>query len=375
MASGRRLLTALIGAATLLAGAGAGARSAAAAGACDAERAVLGLGLAIRGGTLVVGEVDAGSPASRAGFRVGDELLQVNATVPRSCAQWASTLEDARDERMAVLVLVRRGRIDQPLLLPHTLLSPPLEPAEPAEVASAPPATVPPPGVAPVPVPEPTTGSAPVPAPAPAGSAPAAVPVPPPVPEADRPGPPLDRPGAPVAAEAKPPAIATPAPLPFDVPVSLEAVVRGLADLGTAEDPPRDLTSHREAVDEVRRQIETLAVRQAAPADVVVELRRIGRYHAAAVVAWSAMQGDQDLDRRSRRLPVAEGATVDFFGDSPAAGIVDEYAFLEATVSRQPARGPMGLEQSGKWRPAWARILLWERAAQELEALRARTGT
>lgn len=354
MASGRRLLSAILGAMMLA----AGAHDAAGAGACDAERAVLGLGLAVRDGALVVGEVDAGSPAARAGFRAGDELLQVNATVPRSCAQWADTLEEAREERMAVLVLVRRGRSDHPLLLPHTLLSPPLAPAE---VASAPPTTLPP---AAAPPPD-----------APVAATPPSAPPPPPAAEADRPGPPLDRPGTPAAAEAKPPAIATPAPLPADVPVSLEAVVRGLADLGTAEDPPRDLTSYREAVDEVRRQVETLAARQAAPADVVAELRRIGRYHAAAVVAWTAMEGDQALDRRSRRLPVAEGATVDYFADSPAAGILDEYGFLEGTISRQPARGPMGLEQSGKWRPAWARILLWERATQELDALRARTGT
>lgn len=294
------------------------------AASCDSERSRTGLTVAVREGDVAVAAVDAASPAARAGFRPGDVVLQVNDVVPRNCAQWGRAVEDAREDAKAVLVLVLRDGAEVPLALgAGTWVVPP----EPADVGT-PPAS---PGVAAAP--------------------------------------PVVRPGATTTTAPVRPATPPP-PLPPDVPVSVEGVLAGLERLAPPNDPPSDLTVYREAVARVRREIETLAARGAAPAAEVTALRRAVRHYEAAEIAWDAIEGERVEERRSRRLPVAENATVPYFGDSPAATVIDEFAFLDATVAREPTGGPLGIESSGLWRPVWARILLWERGAREVAALR-----
>ncbi len=91
--------------------------TAGAAGPCEEERAATGLVVGNHAGTLAVEAVDAGSPAARAGVQAGDVVAQVNATVPRACADWARTLREARRDHAAVLLLVRRGGAEMPLAL------------------------------------------------------------------------------------------------------------------------------------------------------------------------------------------------------------------------------------------------------------------
>src|SRR5262249_62090644 len=96
-------------------GAALWAAAAHAGGACDEGRGATGLALALRAGVLTVDVVDPGSPATRAGLRSGDVILQVNDVVPRSCAQFARALVAARDDHKALLVLGRRGDAESPL--------------------------------------------------------------------------------------------------------------------------------------------------------------------------------------------------------------------------------------------------------------------
>jgi hypothetical protein len=149
--------------------------------------------------------------------------------------------------------------------------------------------------------------------------------------------------------------------------------MRDLAALAPLDDPPTSLPAYRDAVLQARRAIETLASRGAAPDAVVAELRSVARYYEGAAVAWDAIEGDRAQDRRSRRLPVADNLAVPYFSDSPVASLLDEFDFLDATIARPP-RGVSLAEASGLWRPVWARLLLWERGAQALDALRARRG-
>ncbi len=315
MASGRGLI---------LVAALSAARLAFGAAACDEERATTGLAAVVRGGALVIGDVAPGSAAARAGFRTGDVVMQANDVVPRTCAQWARAVGAARDHAKALLVLVRRDDAEVPLALGA--------------------ATWVAPGLARVP----DTG--------------------------ERPGVPGPPPAPPPAAPARTPPPPPPAPLPPEAVVSVEGVVRDLAALAPLDDLPSSLPAYRDAVVQVRREIETLASRGAAPAEVVAELRSVARYYDGAAVAWEAMEGERGAERRSRRLPVAENLGVPYFSDSPVASLLDEFDFLDATVARQP-RGVSLAEASGLWRPVWARLLLWERGAQALDALRARLGT
>jgi hypothetical protein len=153
--------------------------------------------------------------------------------------------------------------------------------------------------------------------------------------------------------------------------VSIEGVVRDIAALAPPDTPPTSLPVYRDAVLHVRREVETLAARKAAPDDVVAELRSVLRYYEGAVVAWDAIEGDRERERLSRKLPVAESMTRPYFGDSPVASLLDEFDFLEATIARQPSGGQL-IEASGLWRPVWARLLLWERGARALDRLRVR---
>src|SRR4030095_16114619 len=109
-------------------------------------------------------------------------------------------------------------------------------------------------------------------------------------------GPP--RAAAPTRAAPPPP----PPPLPSDAAVSVDGVVRDLAALAPLGDPPTRPPASPRAALHVRREIETLASRNAAPADVVGELRSVARYYEGGVVAWGAIEGDREPGRRSRRL-------------------------------------------------------------------------
>jgi PDZ domain len=318
----------LISAATLAAALIA-ARAAFGADGCDEERGATGLGVAVQAGAVAVAAVAPDSPASRAGFRAGDVVLQANDVVPRTCAQWARAIGAARDGDKALLVLVRRGDAEVPLALGAATWRPP-------GLARAP-GTVPAPGTAGV--------------------------------EA-RPGSPEAPPPPPPARAATPP---PPPPLPADAAVSVDGVVRDLAALAPLDDPPTSLPAYREAVLHARREIETLASRNAAPAEVVADLRAVVRYYEGAAVAWGAIEGDREQERRSRRLPVPENLGVPYFSDSPVASLLDEFTFLDATIARQP-RGVSLVEASGMWRPVWARLLLWERGAQALNGVRDRLG-
>jgi len=291
---------------------------------CDAERPQTGLGTAVRDGQVTVIAVGTGTPAERAGFREGDAVLQVNAVVPHTCAQWGRAVAEARGEEKALLVLVLRDGAEVPLALGAGTWAPPAEAA--ARTAAE--------GVAGL---RTTTTTLPVRRPA--------SPLPPP-----------------------------PPPLPPDAPISFEGVVVALERLAPPDQPPSDLRAYGEAVRQVRREIETLAARGAAPPEQLAALRRASRHYEAAQVAWEAIEGPRAEERRMRRMPVAENAPVPYFADSPVATIVDEFDFLGATVAREPTGGPLGLESSGAWRPVWARLLLWERGAREVAALRSGRG-
>jgi PDZ domain len=290
------------------------ARTAFGADPCDEERTATGLGVAVQAGAVVVGDVAPESAGARAGFRAGDVIVQANDVVPRTCSQWVRAIGGANK---ALLVLVRRGDVEVPLALVAAVWRP-------AGVAGAP-------------------GQPPAPGTPPAES---------------RPGAPAP-PSAPVAAPARTAPPPPPPPLPADTAVSVDGVLRDLAALAP--------------VVHARREIETLAARNAAPPDVVGELRSVARYYEGAVVAWDAIEGDREQDRRTRRLPVPNSLAVPYFSDSPVASLLDEFSFLEATIARQP-RGISLAEASGTWRPVWARLLLWERGGQALDALRDRFG-
>jgi len=285
-----------------------------AGGACDEGRGATGLALALRAGVLTVDTVDPGSPAQRAGIRPGDAVLQANDVVPHTCAQFARALAAARDELKALLVLVRRGEAEVPLAFGAATWG-----APPAGAAAAPTA---PPSVA----------------------APATRPAPPP-----------------------------PPPLPPETAVSVDGVVRDVAALAPPDHPPTSLSAYRDAVVQVRREVETLAVRKAAPDDVVTELRSVLRYYEGAAIAWDAIEGYREREHLSRRLPVPDSLAVPYFTDSPVASLVEEFDFLDATVARPPSGGRF-VEASGLWRPVWARLLLWERGGQALDQLRNRIG-
>src|SRR5262249_50961094 len=68
-------------------------------------------------GGLEVAAVDPSSAAAESGLRTGDTLVQVNAVLLRSCADYARAIRDARDGKKALLVLVRRSEGTLPLAL------------------------------------------------------------------------------------------------------------------------------------------------------------------------------------------------------------------------------------------------------------------
>src|SRR5437762_7216614 len=96
----------------------AAAGSASAAGPCEEDRGQTGLALAVAAsGGLAVAAVDDDSAAAAGGFRVGDAVVQANGTLAGSCGEYARVVREARRERKAVLLLVRRADADVPLAL------------------------------------------------------------------------------------------------------------------------------------------------------------------------------------------------------------------------------------------------------------------
>lgn len=291
-----------------------GAASIAAASPCEEARSETGLAVVPRAGALVIAAVDAGSAAAQAGLREGDALAQVNATVPRTCADFARAVREARKERKALLVLVQRGDAAVPLAVAASTWK------EPAGTTVA------------------------------------------------------------TAAEHRTPAAppAPPPPLPPEVPVSLDGVVAGLKALTPADEPSTTLSAYRADLTRAAREIETLAARNAAPPETVERLRGVAHTAEAAAIAWDAMEALRERDHRPRRIPIPEAAAAPYFEDSPAAGVLDEFAFLRPTVAREPSSGRLGMgESSGLWRPVAARALLWERGRADLSHVTAapRAGT
>jgi hypothetical protein len=172
------------------------------------------------------------------------------------------------------------------------------------------------------------------------------------------------------AAPAVPP---PPEPLPLEVPVTVEEVVRGLDALVPAGRTPRQFSVYRQQVDRLGRQVETLAVRGTAAPEVLGGLRGALQPYQGAAVAWEAAEAAAERDHHPRRLPVNEMARAPYFEDSEAAAVLAAFPFLSVTVEREPRPGVIG-ESSGLWRPFQARGLLWERGRAEREALRGRLG-
>jgi hypothetical protein len=273
---------------------------------CEEGRGQSGLALAAAGGGLAVAAVEPDSPAAAGGLRVGDGVVQVNGAVPRTCGEFARAVREARRERRALLLLVRRGGAEAALAIAAAAWDRPLP------VVAAPPA---PPSVR--------------------------------------------------ALVATPP----PPPLPPGTDVSLDAVTAGLAALVPADRPPTRLAVYRDEVWRLRREVETLAARDAVPAGVAAGLRTVCRYHEAALVAWGAAEGQRERERRPRHVPAADAAPAPWFEGSEVAALLDEFAFLRVAVARDPSPALMVGESAGLWRPLQARALLWERGREELARL------
>ena len=301
MAARRRLIVA----ATLLAATGAhGAPS------CEEEHGRTGIAVAVREGAVVVGTVAPESPAAENGLAPDDVLVQANATVLRSCGDWARAARDARRERKALLLLVRRGDQDRAVVLPVATWGPP-------------------------PVEEPARASA----------------------------------HGPRTFAAAPP----PPPLPDDVAVSVPSVVRTLTGLADPDVATDSLTAYHLRVVDARRQIETLDARHAASAEWLGELRRVVRLHEAADVAWAAVEEARERQHRPRHLPFAEEVSAPYFEESEPAALIDEFPVLRQAVVTEPSPG-LGGERSGAWRPLLARRLLWEQARTATTGLAGRPG-
>ena len=298
MADARRLIT-LVAVAT--------AGTAVAAGPCEEGRGQTGLALGGTG-TLTVAAVDDDTPAAAGGIRVGDAVVQVNGTVVRSCGEFARTVRDARRDRKAVLLLVRRAGTEVPLLVGAAAWD--------RAVATA---------------------SAPAPS-----------------------EPPSVR-----KIVATPP----PLPLPPETSVSVDEVTRGLAALRDAERPSARLETYRRDLVQLHRQVETLTARASAPPRVLDGLRTVLGYYDAAGVAWGSEEARRERDRQPRHLPSRDNVAAPYFEDSDVAAAIDEFPFLRDTVVRDPEPGPVGIESAGLWRPLQARALLWEHGREELARL------
>jgi len=283
------------------------ARAAWGASPCEEGRAQTGLALAAREGGLEIAAVDAGSAAAESGLHAGDTLVQVNAALPRSCADYARAVRDAREGKKALLLLVRRSTGTVPLALGPATWE--------RAVATAPP---------------------------------------PPPPEAPS-----------VRA-----LVATPAPAPVapEAHASLDELEGELRALAPADRTPGQLADYSHHLLRLHRQVEALAARHVTGAGVVDGLRTVLRYFDAAEVAWAADESLRERERRPRHVPSSEAEPAPFFADSEAAATIEEFPFLRDAVSRDPRPGLIG-ESSGLWRPLQARALLWAHGREELERL------
>ena len=286
---------------------GLAARAAWGASPCEESRAQTGLALAAREGGLEIAAVDAGSAAAESGLHAGDTLVQVNAALPRSCADYARAVRDAREGKKALLLLVRRSTGTVPLALGPATWE--------RAVATAPP---------------------------------------PPPPEAPS-----------VRA-----LVATPAPAPVapEAHASLDELEGELRALAPADRTPGQLADYSHRLLRLHRQVEALAARHVTGAGVVDGLRTVLRYFDAAEVAWAADESLRERERRPRHVPSSEAEPAPFFADSEAAATIEEFPFLRDAVSRDPRPGLIG-ESSGLWRPLQARALLWAHGREELERL------
>jgi len=321
------------------------ARAAWAADPCEEGRLFTGLAVSVDASGLSIAAVDDDSPAAAGGLRAGDRLVQANASVLDDCEEWARAVRDARRERKALLLLVRRttgevpfvlaqGTWERALAVAPTIAPPPAAPAEPS-----PPAPSAAPG-----------------APPPAATAPPAVAAPP------RPAPaprPVVAPSVAAIVNEPPPTGAASA--------QLEEVLQALETLAPEEPARARIAAYQQQLLRVHRQIESLAAREAASPRAVVGLRTVVRYYDAAEVAWEADEALRERDKRPRHIPTGEGSTAPYFVETDAEATILEFPFLQTTVVREPGTGT--IEISGLWRPVQARTLLWEKGREELGRL------
>jgi hypothetical protein len=290
----------------------AAAAMARAAGPCEEGRGQTGLAVAATAPSgLAVAAIDPDSPAATSGLAIGDAVMQVNDSRPRSCGEWARAVRDARGDRKALLLLVERGGAERPLVL----------------------------------------GAA-------SWDRAVAIAAPPP--------PPTEAPTVRALVAAPPPRA-----LPPETTVTLEEVQRGLAALADAARPSARLAGYRKELVRLEGQVESLAARRSAPPAVVDGLRTVLRYYDAAAVAWASDEARREQQRQPRHVPSPDGAAAPYFEDSQVAAAIEEFPFLRETVVRDPRPGLLAGESAGLWRPLQARALLWERGHDELSRLTA----
>jgi PDZ domain-containing protein len=275
--------------------------------ACDTERWRTGLAVAGADAGVSVAAIEDASPAAAGGLRAGDVVVQVNGVVPRGCGDWARAVRDARRERKALLLLVRRAGGELPLVV--SAASWDRTPVAP--VADAKP---PPPG-------EPPSVRELV-----AGAAPA---------------------------------------LPAASQVDVGQVVQDVTRLGGGR---TTRAAYRAELARLHAAVRGLGTRGDVPRDVVAGIETVLRYHDAAAVAWDSEDAARERERRSSRLPTPDAMTAPFFTDSEEESAIEAFPFLRATVARQPAPGVIG-ESAGLWRPVEARKALWDAARTEQDRL------
>jgi len=311
------------------------AHAALAADPCEEGRLLTGVSLSAVPGGVSIASVDDDSPAAGGGLRAGDRVVQANAILLTRCDDWARAVRDARRERKALLLLVRRETEEVPLVLAQgtwdrvVAVSPPTVPLSPPTVPPLPPATTPPRAQAPYPAPTPTT----LPPPAAAPS---------------------------VAVIVKEPAAGAPS-------ASLDELLRSIEALAPDEPSTARIGTYQQQLLRVHRQIESVAARGAASPEVITGLRTVVRYYDAAEVAWEADEAVRERDKRPRHIPSSAGAAAPYFADSDAEATIVEFPFLRETVAREPGTGT--IEISGLWRPIQARALLWEKGREQLDRL------
>ena len=314
------------------------ARAALAADPCEEGRLLTGVAVSAGPQGVSIAKVDDDSPAADGGLRAGDRLVQANASVLTSCDDWARALREARRDRKALLLLVRRDAEEMPLMLAQATWD--------RVVAVAPPTvpTVPPSPPTVPPLPPPTTPSRaeapPPPAPTPTTLPPAAAPS--------------------VAEIVKEPAAGAPT-------APVDEVLRAIAALTPDEPSTARIGTYQQQLLRVHRQVESIAARGGASPEVITGLRTVVRYYDAAEVAWEADEEAREVDKRPRHFPSSEGSTAPYFANSDAEATIVEFPFLRETVSREPGTGT--IEVSGLWRPIQARALLWEKGREQLDRL------